>query len=282
MYDFKPPELKLREYMNELKNGEFYGAHYQKSTFENIIITDTEYTHDKVDWHYHQNPYFTYLLQGKLYESNKKEDYFLEPGSLLFHNWQDAHHNIKSPEFTRGFHIELTQDWFSRYDIPAMDFEGSVNLKNPAIKSLVNKVFVESKVNDTYSNLAIDTLLIELFGNIKDVKGGKVKRPEWVDRLQELILEEEVDYSLSKLAEKLEIHPIHLSREFGRYFGMSLGNYVRALKINKAFRLIALNQFSMTEICYKCGFFDQSHFITNFKKVYNTTPAKLFKKINQC
>ncbi|CAM4408367.1 hypothetical protein [Flavobacterium terrigena] len=73
--------------MNQLKKGEFYGTHYQKSTFENIIITDTEYTHSKVDWHYHENPYFTYLLEGKLFESNKKESYYLEPGNLLFHNW---------------------------------------------------------------------------------------------------------------------------------------------------------------------------------------------------
>lgn len=70
--------------MNKLKTGEFYGKHYQKSAFKNLIITDTEYTHSKVDWHYHENPYFTYLLQGKIFESNKKEAYCLEPGSLLF------------------------------------------------------------------------------------------------------------------------------------------------------------------------------------------------------
>ena len=91
--------------MNTLKPGEYYGTHYQKLAFKDIVITDTEYTHPKVDWHHHENPYFTYLLQGKLFEANKKEAYYLEPGSLLFHHWQDAHYNIKPPEFTRGFHI---------------------------------------------------------------------------------------------------------------------------------------------------------------------------------
>ena len=266
--------------MNKLKTGEFYGTHYQKLVFENIIITDTEYTHSKVDWHYHENPYFTYLLQGKLFESNKKESYYLEPGNLLFHNWQDAHYNIKPDEFTRGFHIELNDNWFSNYDIKTIGFEGSINLKNPLIKNLMNKVFIEFKINDQYSNLSIETSLIEIFNFIKETKAKKLKRPIWVKTLQELLLQEEVNYSLKNLSSILDIHPIHLSREFRRYFGTTLGNYIRLLKLNKAFHLLASNKFLMTEICYKCGFYDQSHFISNFKFIYNTTPSNLLKQIS--
>ncbi|WP_299215739.1 helix-turn-helix transcriptional regulator [uncultured Dokdonia sp.] len=266
--------------MNKLKTGEFYGKHYQKSSFENVIITDTEYTHSKVDWHYHENPYFTYLLQGKLFEANKKESYYLKPGSLLFHNWQDAHYNIKPDEFTRGFHIELNQNWFSNYDIEKIDFEGSIDLKNPLIKNLMNKVFIESKINDSYSHISIEASLIEIFDSVKEKKGKSAKKPIWVNNLQELLFEEDIDYSLKNLSSLLEIHPIHLSREFSRYFGTTLGNYIRLLKLNKAFYLLTSNQFSMTEICYKCGFYDQSHFISNFKSVYKTTPSTVLKQIS--
>lgn len=268
--------------MNELKKGEFYGTHYQRTTFDNIVMTDTEYTHRKVDWHRHENPYFTYLLQGKLFESNKKESYYLEPGSLLFHNWQDAHYNIKPEELTRGFHIELNENWFLNYDINISNFEGSINIKSPLTKNLMNKVFMESKTNDAYSNVAIESLLIALFGTIKETQKISAKKPEWVSTLQELFLEEQMDYSLNHLSSILGIHPIHLSREFNRYFGSSLGNYIRLLKINQAFCLIAANKLSMTEICYKCGFYDQSHFISSFKRIYNTTPSKLFRKFDGC
>lgn len=264
--------------MNQLKKGEFFGTHYQRSTFENIVLTDTEYTHNKVDWHCHENPYFTYLLEGKLFESNKKQSYYLEPGSLLFHNWQDEHYNIKPPEFTRGFHIELNENWFLNYDIQVKDFEGSINIKNPLTKNLMNKVFIESKINDNYSNLSIEALLIDVFGTIKETQKISFKKPDWVNRLQELLTEEQTDYSLNYLSSVLGIHPIHLSREFNRYFGTSLGDYIRLLKVNKAFYLIASNKISMTEICYQCGFYDQSHFISSFKRIYNTTPSKLFTK----
>lgn len=266
--------------MNKLKTGEFYGTHYQKSDFENLIITDTAYTHSKVDWHYHEYPYFTYLLQGKLFESNKKESYYLKSGSLLFHNWQDAHYNVKPPEFTRGFHIELNQDWFLNFDIQIADFEGSINLQNPIIKNLMNQVFIESKINDQISNLSIESNLVEIFNTIKQSKERNSKKPAWINKLKEMLIEERVDYSLSSLSSKLEIHPVHLSREFNRYFGTSLGNYIRLIKLNKAFHLIASKKFSMTEICYECGFYDQSHFISNFKKTYNSTPTKFLKNIS--
>lgn len=268
--------------MNKLKTGEFYGAHYKKSAFDNLIITDTEYTHSKVDWHYHENPYFTYLLQGKLFESNKKESCYLEPGNLLFHNWQDAHYNIKPPEFTRGFHIELNQVWFLNFDIQLKDFEGSTNLKNPMIKNLMNQIFIETKINDQYSNLSIESSLINIFNTIENVTEKQSKVPIWANKLQELLFEENIDYSLNNLSSILGLHPVHLSREFRKYFGTSLGNYLRLIKINKAFNLIVSNKLSMTEICYECGFYDQSHFITNFKRIYNTTPSKILKKISQC
>ena len=266
--------------MNKLKTGEFYGTHYQKSAFENLIITDTEYTHSKVDWHYHENPYFTYLLQGKLFESNKKESYYLEPGSLLFHNWQDSHYNIKPPEFTRGFHIELNEDWFSNFDIQITDFEGSINLQNPIIKNLMNQVFIETKINDQYSNLSIESNLIDIFNTIKESKKRNQKKLIWVSQLKELLIEEKIDYSLKSLSSKLNIHPIQLSREFNRYFGTSLGNYIRLIKLNKAFHLLASKKISMTEICYQCGFYDQSHFISNFKRIYHTTPTQFLRKIS--
>lgn len=266
--------------MYKLKIGEFYGTHYQKTTFDNIIITDTEYTHDKVDWHYHENPYFTYLLQGKLYESNKRDSYYLEPGSLLFHNWQDAHYNIKPPEYTRGFHIELDKKWFINYDINIAEYEGSINLKSPLVKNIMNKVFIESKINDQYSNLSIDASLIDIFNSVEKIKERNYKKPIWVKSLQELLLEEDLDYSLNNLSSLLEIHPVHLSREFSRYFGTTLGRYVRLLKLNKAFYLLATNKLSLTEICFSCGFYDQSHFISSFKSVYKTTPSKLIKQIS--
>ena len=95
--------------MNSLRNGEYFGETNQIINFEGLTITDTEYTHPYVDWHYHENAYFTFLLQGNMTEGNKRETYGCSAGTLLYHHWEDPHYNIKPDVFTRGFHIEITQ-----------------------------------------------------------------------------------------------------------------------------------------------------------------------------
>jgi len=235
--------------MKELQKGQFFGNHYQKSLFEDCIITDTEYTHEKVDWHFHENPYFTYLLSGKLYEENKKEAYYLKPGNILFHNWQDAHHNKKPTEFTRGFHIELQKKWFEKHQISQQKIEGSGFLENPVIISLMNKIFLETKIEDGFSQLSIDSLLLEIFYRMENpVLLRMEKNPKWILKLKEVLLEENLNFTLEEIATKIEIHPVHLSREFSRYFGVSFGQYVRYLKLNKAILLMHTNQFTMTEM----------------------------------
>lgn len=268
--------------MKQLTNGEYFGKHYHKTEFDEVLITDTEYTHSKVDWHYHENPYFTYLLQGKLFEENKKENYYLKPGSLLFHNWQDVHHNIKPAEYTRGFHVELTTDWLNNHQIDSLKLEGSLHLENPLIKEKMNKIFFETKINDINSQLTIEMLLIDIFSAIKPVdKPTSTKNPTWVNTLKELLhSKQKTPTSLTNLSALLNIHPVHLSREFPKYFNTTIGNYIRTQKVNKALLLITENKHSMTEVCYECGFYDQSHFITTFKKVYKQTPLQFSKKLS--
>ena len=269
--------------MNKLNKGEYFGSHYQKLALPDLTITDTEYTHAKVDWHYHENPYFTYLLQGKLYEANKKEDYCLASGGLLFHNWQDAHYNIKPPEYTRGFHIEMNADWFKKHDLTPFNFEGSLQLKDPFIKGLMNGIFLETKTNDGFSPLSIELLILDIFNKMRKERDFSVmKLPIWVKRMQEIILEDtENTLSLSFLSGQLNIHPVHLSREFHKYFGTTLGAYIRQQKINKAVLLMATKKMSMTEIGYQCGFYDQSHFISAFKRAFKRTPSKFLKQITK-
>jgi AraC-like DNA-binding protein len=266
--------------MKELKKGEYFGKHFHKLQLDNFLITDTEYTHSKVDWHSHENPYFTYLLQGKLLEANKKETYYLSPGSLLFHNWQDEHYNIKPPDFTRGFHIELDSKWFQKYDFKAFNFQGSIHLENPLVKEIMNKVFLESKDVNNMSQITINSLLVNLFSTLKNdsIKSSLII-PKWVHELTEILhYQSETCTSLSHLSDLLNIHPVHLSRQFPKYFKTTIGNYIRKQKINKAITLILSKKHSMTEVCYECGFYDQSHFITHFKKIYGNTPLQFFKK----
>ncbi|UPZ38726.1 AraC family transcriptional regulator [Sphingobacterium sp. PCS056] len=267
--------------MKQLQTGEFYGQTNQTIHLEGITLTDTEYNLDRVDWHYHENPYFTFILQGNVIEGNKKEIYNCAAGSLLFHNWQDPHYNIKPKGFTRGFHIELQNHWFDQLDFNIDNLQGSIKIIDIDIKFLIYNIFKETKLGDTTTSLAIETLVLKTLVKMFDKSYIDAdKNPLWVHKIKEILFYECTDrLTLNYLAQTLGMHPVHLSRDFSKYFHCNLGEYLRKLKVEKAYALLAENNLSLTEIAYGCGFSDQSHFNRCFKSISGISPNNFRKMI---
>lgn len=262
------------------QKGEFYGQTNKTINLEGITLTDTVYTHDKVDWHYHENAYFTFILQGNVIEGNKKEIYNCSAGSLLFHNWQEPHYNIKPEGFTRGFHIEIEKCWFDNLEFNTTNSQGSINIANPDLKFLMYKIFRETKADDTTAQLSIQTLLLETLAKMLRVnKTESNKKPTWVSEVNMILNDQFSDnLTLEYLSKALNIHPVHLSREFSKYFNSSLGQYIRKLKVQKSLQLISEKKLDLTSIAFECGFSDQSHFTRCFKEINGINPSE-YRKI---
>lgn len=268
--------------MNCSRTGQFYGDTHETIRFEGVTLTDTVYSQGRVPWHFHENNYFTFILEGGMTEGNKKEVYECCAGDLLFHNWQDAHYNIASGLFTRGFHAEVSDRWFQSFDRRNDFTEGSIRLGDPRIKGLMYNIVREMKLMGIGGQPAIDALLLELFDLLGSAQPmARERRPPWVGRLRELLHDSREEWSLSELAQVVQVHPVHLSRYFTRYFGMGFGDYVRAIKLQRAMTLLPDPELSLTDISLECGFADQSHFIRSFKSHYHITPLHFRKCLSQ-
>lgn len=268
--------------MNTLRNGEFFGQTNEILDCNGLTLTHTEYTHPYVDWHYHENAYFTFLLEGNVTEGNRKEIYDCSAGTLLYHCWEDAHYNIKPEVFTRGFHIEISKDWFENHQIFKSSLEGSFNIKDPALKLLTYQIFKETKLNDPDFELSIQQLLLSIFSQLKQESKGQEKSPVWTHKIDELLHESFTErINLTQLAQAIDIHPMHLSRDFHKYFHCNLGDYIRKLKINKSLGLLPNKHKSLTDIALDCGFSDQSHFIRCFRENIGITPLKYRNLLNK-
>jgi AraC family transcriptional regulator len=266
--------------MVTLSKGQFYGQTNIATEMCGITLTDTEYTHERVDWHYHENAYFTLILEGRMIEGNKKEVYQCPQGTLLFHNWQDAHYNIKPAGYTRGFHIEIDQIWCKAQGMNIDVFQGSSQLQHPKIKIEAYNIFKESKLNVGSSPLAMQVSLINLLSQISSTEVRKYQTvPGWVTKLREILNDTQIEqWTLTSLSRILDVHPVHLSRSFPKYFGANLSDYIRTMKVQRAVSMLANKSLSLTDIAYDCGFADQSHFIRCFKALNHLKPAQ-FRKI---
>ena len=261
--------------MKILTKGKYYGTRDSEVNINGIVLSEYKYHTQRTDWHYHENPYFMYVMEGNLFDISKKQKIGCASGSFIFHNWQEPHFNEKHTSNARGFHIEFERQWFAEKKLDIELWEGSQSLENPFVHQLLGKIYLEFKRQDKFTSISVELLLLQLNEFISNQKFPQNKKePSWIKPLKDLLHNSTENLSLKFLSEKLGVHPVHLSRAIPKYLSVNLGEYLRQLKLKKALHHLLNPKLSLTEIAYDCDFSDQSHFTRTFKAAYGMTPKK--------
>ena len=85
------------------------------------------------------------------------------------------------------------------------------------------------------------------------------------------------DLKLNEIAVIAQLSPYHFSRLFKESMGVTLHQYILQRRIEKAKYLLQYNQFSISEVAAKVGFFDQSHLTRYFRQIVGVTPKQFLK-----
>ena len=80
--------------------------------------------------------------------------------------------------------------------------------------------------------------------------------------------------TIEDLAAYTDLSPSYLSRLFKKELGISVSDYIREKKIDKAQNLLKYSDFTPVEIANYLSFSSQSHFIQTFEKLVGMTPKK--------
>jgi len=83
------------------------------------------------------------------------------------------------------------------------------------------------------------------------------------------------DLSLSEIAVAANISPAHLVRLFRNATGHTPYAYVIRYRVERAYFLFQQRKYSGAEIAQQVGFYDESHLLRHFKRIYGITPTKL-------
>ena len=86
---------------------------------------------------------------------------------------------------------------------------------------------------------------------------------------------------IKELVESVDIQERNLERYFNAHIGLSPKYYSRVLKFANIFNIVKEKNFNWSDIAYLAGYYDQSHFIKNFKEFTGEEPSKYgFDKVN--
>lgn len=128
---------------------------------------------------------------------------------------------------------------------------------------------------DDLTSLAVEGIVLEMLVTLARVSAAEVRRtPPWLFRAQELLHARFADpLRTGEIAKEVAVHPAHLARAFRGCFGVSMGAYVRRLRLEWAAAQLVNSERSLVGLALAAGFADQSHFTRAFKRYSGLTPS---------
>jgi AraC-like DNA-binding protein len=78
---------------------------------------------------------------------------------------------------------------------------------------------------------------------------------------------------IGKIAPRYGITSRYLQKLFVQHTGLTPKMYSKITRFQNSLRLVSRKDSSLTSVAYECGYFDQSHFIKEFKSFTGVTPS---------
>ena len=146
-------------------------------------------------------------------------------------------------------------------------------IKNCNRQGALKKMYIETKLKE---------LLIHQLETIIDQPVQQQIDEDDFSKLQQAKLIIEKDYvhapSLTELSRMISLNEFKLKKGFKACFGTTVKSYIIKLRMEYAKELFKSKGSTVSEVAYKCGYKDASHFSAAFKSFYGFSPQKI--KIN--
>jgi len=244
---------------------------------------------DTFNQHNHRNFEFTVPLSHSPKLSIEKRVFTLPKKSIFPANPGQNHGPAEVAHQHRIIALQLTPHLLQEIasllgrNNRTVEFENHPVLFDLHMDNLINMFIDESQnkqagyefILEHLSSLLGATILRTLKNNIhiSDKNITSIGKREINQAIEFLHANFNQDFSLSEIANLVGLSKYHFIRVFKKETGKTPYQYYIDIKIEKAIELIKTHKYTITEICFICGFKDHSHFSRVFLNKTGTTPS---------
>ena len=159
----------------------------------------------------------------------------------------------------RGVSVDIPAKWIARFDLPELSRAACLGLRTPELMNIGYRLYQEALRCDDLSPIVIEALVLELL--VALVRRNRLEKPispGWIKRIQELIQSDPTAApSLQDLSGLVGFHPVYVARSFRAFTGMTIGEFTRAQRLERARLLLTDPSLSLAQIAQLAGFSDQ-------------------------
>lgn len=231
--------------------------------------------------HSHSTANFIYVVAGTHWSGHSRGGDICAPGTVRFIPAGEPHENF-FPVGSRSIEIVLRQPILELAAEHGQTTCSSGELAHPSAPALGARLYREFRQRDDVSALEIEAVILQLLlAGGEDSTPRRNPAPPWLLRIRERLREEEHPrLTLAELSRFAGRHPVQICRQFHHYFDCTISEYMRRVRIARAQSLLHTRELELAEIALACGFSDQSHFTTAFRRLTGISPHRYRSQIS--
>ena len=224
--------------------------------------------------HEHVQPYFMLNDNCVYREQLGSKTFHHSVNTIIWRPGEISHADGMARDNGRTFSVYVKDELMRQFaDYAKTPAEFSEN--NSYLVLLARQLRNEFRNWSQGSELIAEGLVLEMLGHAAKADTRiQTVAPLWLDRIVEkLECEFLQDHTNESLAREAGVHPVHLGRTFRKFYGKSIGRFIKEKRVHHAMLLIERGRMTLAEIASASGFSDQSHFSRGFKEVVGITPG---------
>ncbi len=237
---------------------------------DDVKLTETRYRpHERLSPHEHGAPMFVLVLGGDFDERFGTRDRSCTQYDLIFRPVGETH----SDRFGVSGGACLTMELHAEEFDPLLSgTDGRIPLQGmPALLAMrVYDAMHRRSMLDMEESIA---LLAAAASSRRTVV--ERRNPPWLKRARDSIHDSLTSsIQLSQLAQAVGVHRVHLSRTFQQFYGCTVAEYVRRLRVHRACGELRGGARTLSTVAFRNGFSDESHMGRTFRQIMGCTPGQ--------
>lgn len=197
------------------------------------------------------------------------------PGMAICHPEGERHSNAHRGASVRMVCVEIGRARLSSLRETVAVLDRPAQFDGGPIGRLAEKLVWEFHQDDAASGLALEALVLEILAaTCRATAPAGAAPPRWLrDATEYLHAHFRDSVTLAEVAQAVGVHAAHLARVFRQHKGVTVGDHVRALRIEAARQQLSSTERPLSDIAASAGFADQSHFSRSFRAATGHTPG---------
>lgn len=233
--------------------------------------------HDAMAPHSHDDSSFGVIIGGDFVEYVGTSERHYGDGCVTFAPAGVTHSQRFGADGARQIIVRPQEDWLSYLADCRVRLSESPFVRAPLFRQLGLRLLDEIRRADEFAAVASEGIVLEIiaaFGRAGVAPAAK-NPPAWLGAARDYLhAHAGVSLGMKEIARAAGRHEIHLAREFRRYFGLSVGSYLRQVRTERAAHLLRHTSLDITDIALDCGFASHAHLCRVFKAHFGVSPSQ--------